>query len=48
MNILRIEIIRNEEEEKKEWIEKSIKIDEYQRKFLNREFTALKDEPREE
>ena len=38
----------DEEEEKQRRIEKSIKMSEYKRKFLNREFTALKDEPREQ
>lgn len=37
----------DEERETQELIEKSIKLSEYQHKFLNREFTALKDEPKE-
>ncbi|MGW8184489.1 MAG: hypothetical protein ACWGHO_00060 [Candidatus Moraniibacteriota bacterium] len=37
-----------QEREIQERVERSISISEYKRKFLNREFTALKDEPREQ
>lgn len=37
----------DEEKEKKTRIEKAIKVSEYQYKFLNREFTILKNEPKE-
>lgn len=37
----------DEEKEKREQIEKSIKTSAYQQKFLNREFTVLKNEPKE-